>query len=158
MAHNLVRAAGALAGAAHARRLEQVLVNLAVNSRDAMPDGGNPTIGTDRVDLDADESARLGLVPGDGLRHVPDVYARIFEPFFTTKDEGDRYFLDNVAGWMVGSTPSSSPGPKVLRRTVHQNAPPGLGLSTGGTSPASASRQPHQAAGPAGRDRIIDWP
>ncbi|MCK9894503.1 PAS domain-containing sensor histidine kinase [Frankia sp. AgB32] len=78
-------------------QLEQVIVNLAVNGRDAMPDGGRLTIATDHVDLDPDEAGRLGLSPGGqvvltvtdtGHGMPPEVQARAFEPFFTTKDHG----------------------------------------------------------------------
>ncbi|SNQ51201.1 PAS domain S-box [Frankia canadensis] len=78
-------------------QLEQVIVNLVVNGRDAMPDGGRLTIATDHVDLDAHESRRLGLPSGGqvvltvtdtGHGMPPEVQARAFEPFFTTKDQG----------------------------------------------------------------------
>jgi two-component system, cell cycle sensor histidine kinase and response regulator CckA len=78
-------------------QLEQVLVNLAVNARDAMPDGGTLSIATDRVHVGDERAAQLGARPGEyvlvtvadtGCGMSEEVAARIFEPFFTTKDLG----------------------------------------------------------------------
>jgi len=78
-------------------QLNQVLINLAVNARDAMPNGGTLTIRTMAVDLDESNSARLELTPGPyvlievvdtGIGMSADVRTHIFEPFFTTKGIG----------------------------------------------------------------------
>jgi CheY-like chemotaxis protein len=79
-------------------QIEQVLVNLAVNARDAMPEGGSMTIDTANVDVDADVAAvRPPMQPGPHVRlRVSDtgvgmsaeVRARVFDPFFTTKPKG----------------------------------------------------------------------
>ncbi|WP_433363643.1 ATP-binding protein [Actinoplanes sp. CA-142083] len=68
-------------------QLEQVLVNLAINARDAMPDGGTLAIATDRVVDDAGDRVLI-TVTDTGCGMTADVAERVFEPFFTTKGPG----------------------------------------------------------------------
>ena len=79
-------------------QIQQILLNLVVNARDAMPQGGQLTISSTRVTLDDSEAtSRLQLNPGSyaliavsdtGHGMTADVRSRVFEPFFTTKDPG----------------------------------------------------------------------
>jgi two-component system cell cycle sensor histidine kinase/response regulator CckA len=111
--------------------IEQVLVNLAVNARDAMPDGGMLTFRTDNVTLDGRD--RAGLAPGryvrmsvrdSGVGMDSDVAARAFEPFFTTRepDAGSGLGLSTVYSIMrqVGGdvTVETAPGAGAVFRLL----------------------------------------
>jgi two-component system cell cycle sensor histidine kinase/response regulator CckA len=78
-------------------QLHQVLINLAVNARDAMPDGGRISIETETVKASGLEAKHLGLTTGTYVRlrvadtgsgMTEETQAHIFEPFFTTKETG----------------------------------------------------------------------
>jgi len=89
-------------------QLEQVLMNLVVNARDAMPEGGRIVIETARIDM-GDEYVRTHLgarkgphvllaVSDTGCGMEPDVLRQAFDPFFTTKESGTGLGLSTVYG------------------------------------------------------------
>ena len=94
-----VLAAGLWLTSADANQVESTLINLCLNARDAMPDGGKLTIETSNTYLDEGYAAQFGdVTPGQyamlsvtdtGCGMGPELLARIFEPFFTTKKEGE---------------------------------------------------------------------
>jgi signal transduction histidine kinase len=96
-------------------QFEAALLNLIVNARDAMPDGGDLEIATGNLPADAAASHRAaGLSPGDhvclritdtGAGMDPDVATRAFEPFFTTKEvgKGTGLGLSQVYGFVKQS-------------------------------------------------------
>ena len=69
-------------------QMHQVLMNLVVNARDAMPEGGQLTIETRNVEVDGAHSQVYLGVTDTGTGMSDDVKRRLFEPFFTTKDQG----------------------------------------------------------------------
>ncbi|MBK8004745.1 MAG: response regulator [Gemmatimonadetes bacterium] len=109
--------------------LDQVLLNLAVNARDAMPEGGSLIITTGLRHLDADAALAAQLPPGpyavldvtDSGTGIPaDVLPHIFEPFFTTKaaGQGTGLGLATVFGIV-----------QQHRGTIHVRSTPGQGTS-----------------------------
>lgn len=95
-------------------QLDNALLNLAINARDAMPDGGELVLATARTSLDAAQAAALGLPAADyvtvsikdtGAGMEPEVIQRAFDPFFTTKPigEGTGLGLSMVYGFVAQS-------------------------------------------------------
>jgi PAS domain S-box-containing protein len=119
-------------------RLEQILVNLAVNARDAMPDGGALRIDTVNVNIDEDYAAsRPELTPGpyvrlrvsdNGAGMSPETVQHAFDPFFTTKPPGQGTGLglatvygivQQAGGWtQVSSEPDVGTTLTVLLRAT----------------------------------------
>jgi signal transduction histidine kinase/CheY-like chemotaxis protein len=145
---------------ADAGQLEQVLVNLAVNARDAMPGGGKLTIDTANITVDqAYADGRPGLKPGryarlrvsdTGTGMPPEVLARVFEPFFTTKPKGKGTGLGLATfyGIITGAGGYAQ---------IYSE--PGLGTTITGLLPATSEEAARsagpQAAAPRGRGETI---
>jgi PAS domain S-box-containing protein len=109
-----VLAGGLWATFVDANQLENSLLNLAVNARDAMPDGGKLTIEAANVYLDDDYAAAADVPAGQyvglfirdtGLGMPPDVVVQAFDPFFTTKEigQGTGLGLSQVYGFVKQS-------------------------------------------------------
>jgi signal transduction histidine kinase/CheY-like chemotaxis protein len=141
-------------------QLEQVLVNLAVNARDAMPGGGKLTIDTANITVDeAYAEGRPGLQPGryarlrvsdTGTGMPPEVLARVFEPFFTTKPKGKGTGLGLATFYGI-----------ITRAGGYAQiySEPGLGTTISGLLPATSEEAGRsagpQAAVPRGRGETI---
>jgi nitrogen-specific signal transduction histidine kinase/CheY-like chemotaxis protein len=133
-------------------QVEQVILNLAVNGRDAMPQGGRLSLQTAVVARDARPHARL-TVSDTGAGMTPDVQAHLFEPFFTTKGVGQGtglglatvYGIVDQSGGQI--TVESAPG-QGARFDIYLPWLPAPELpGNGGWSADAAGRTPRAAPG-----------
>ncbi|MBY6266303.1 PAS domain-containing sensor histidine kinase [Azospirillum sp. 412522] len=152
---------------ADVNQIESALLNLVINARDAMPDGGCVTVETGNASLGAgDLVAEPGVEPGDyavltvrdsGTGMPPDVLARVFEPFFTTKPigQGTGLGLSQLYGFARQSEGFVRIDSAVGRGTaVHLHLPRDHAAiaSTGQTEPAAV---PAPAPGRPGRGTVL---
>jgi len=153
-------------------QLEQILVNLAVNARDAMPDGGRLQIDTANVAVDAEYAAsRPELTPGphvrlrvsdSGVGMEPEAVRRAFDPFFTTKPagQGTGLGLATVYGIIqqaegraqIYSEPGVGTTFTILLPATDEVAAPG-GRCTTARRPSCSSRTSRRCA----RSRAASW-
>ncbi len=136
-------------------QLENALLNLAINARDAMPDGGRLTIETSNIRMDDAAVMDRGLAPGDyllvtvsdtGTGMDKDTLARAFEPFFTTKEvgKGSGLGLSMVYGFVAQSRGHvrihSAPGQGTTVRIYLPRAAEGTALARPETRDGSLPR------------------
>ncbi len=145
-----------------AGQLENAILNLCINARDAMPGGGRLTIETAHVHVEQGASDADGeVVPGPyvmvavsdtGTGMAPEVLARVFDPFFTTKDvgKGSGLGLSMVYGFVKQSHGhvriQSAPGRGTTVRLYLPRAPRRV---------RSADAEPDRGPAPRGRETIL---
>ena len=167
IAVELVTAAGLWTALADPNQLENAVLNLSVNARDAMPDGGHITIETQNAHLDEAYAARQQDVqPGQyvqiaitdtGSGMTPAVKEKVFEPFFTTKPQGQGTglglaqvygFIKQTGGHVaIYSEPDQGTTVKLYLPRVPAAARPEPAAPLQAAPPSVAAREPGRAAG-----------
>jgi len=144
-----------------ARQLENAILNLCLNARDAMPDGGTLTIETENLLLDAAQARARDMQPGpytgifvtdNGIGMSPEVASRAFDPFFTTKPIGlgTGLGLSMIYGFTQQSGGQvrihTAPGQGTTMRLFLPRVPPGE---------AAPPSPPGEASRPAGETVLV---
>ena len=124
-------------------QIEQILLNLVVNARDAMPEGGTLTIRTANLDVaESDSQSCPGIPPGEyvqlcvgdtGVGMTEDVRTHIFEPFFTTKEAGKGTGLGLATCFGIV---------KQNGAYIHFDSEPGFGTTFRITFPGIKTKEP----------------
>jgi PAS domain S-box-containing protein len=132
-------------------QIQQVLMNLAVNARDAMPDGGQLTIATANVQLEAQTDGEPGLAPGayvrlsmadSGCGMDEETQRQVFEPYFTTKERGKGTGLGLS---MVYGIVKQSGGDIRFRSSPGTGSTFEIDLPRVGEAPVEGERSPQRA-------------
>jgi len=144
-------------------QLEQILVNLAVNARDAMPHGGSLTIRTSSLSLADERASRLGVTAGDysvisvrdtGTGIDETTRARIFEPFFTTKEPGKGTGLGLSTVYGIAH---QSGGWVAVESAINEGSEFTVGLPVSTAADAPAAQEPiRPVAKAAGRVLLVE--
>ena len=146
---------------------EQILVNLLLNARDAMPSGGRVRISTSSIRVEPVEAAHAGVAPGnyariqvadEGIGMTEEVRVRAFEPFFTTKSVGQGTGLGlatchgivKQAGGHISLQSAVAEGTTVTVLLPRVTEAEALSATAGETPPSGASALP--GASGTGRD------
>ncbi|MHB1060072.1 MAG: ATP-binding protein, partial [Rhodanobacter sp.] len=143
-------------------QLEAAILNMAVNARDAMPDGGRLTIATMAATVEKDGSSRfpeLGqgdyvviAVSDSGMGMRPEIAARVFEPFFTTKEVGKGSGLGLS---MVYGFAKQSGGHVEIESEVGFGTTVRLYLPRAVEQPAGGAQVSEQSAPRSGKGRLV---
>ena len=133
-------------------QLEQVLLNLVINARDAMPKGGAIVIATRHV-RDASGAPRVTLrVTDSGIGMPPDVRDRIFEPFYTTKEPGKGTGLGLAT---VYGIVAQSGGTIAVASQLGQGTTFTISLPSAVEQATPLSGEPEAAVAPRGTETIL---
>lgn len=142
-------------------QMEQVLMNLLLNARDAMPGGGSIRIETSSMVLGPEQAAGLNIAPGKcvllsvadtGQGIEPDEIERIFQPFYTTKDEGEGTGLGLS---IVLRIVRESGGAIRVRSTPGRGARFFIYLPDSGRSDGSGETAKNKGAAPRGSETLL---
>ena len=143
-------------------QLEQVVMNLVVNARDAMPHGGGLTITTANVRLDLDDAAlHSGVKPGPYVKlSVTDTgqgmdaatRARVFEPFFTTKERGKGTGLGLSTVWGIAT---QNGGHVTVQSTAGQGTTFDVFFPSVGAEPEEGAVEASEPASVTGEETLL---